>query len=93
MNILPKVKLGKVGVDSNIAQNHFAQSKGSHIWSLFVPIHVKGCQNVDLCQVGLSSNIAPYQSHGLLEVNWKVDQKRTYVIFGSVRTLLKITHY
>ena len=63
MNIWPKV-----GVDSNIAQHHFAQSQGSHIWSLSVPIHVKGWQKVDLGQVGLSWNIASYQSHGPLEL-------------------------
>ena len=98
-------------VKLNMTQTHFITcanlcehlSQGSHIWSLFVPIHVKGGQKSGLmsswtqfkhsfksvtCTLEKSYLVIIWQ-----EMYWKVDQKRTDVIFGSVRTLLKITHY
>ena len=60
MKSWPKVKLGKVQVGSNIAQNH-SSSTGSDIWSLFVPIHMKSWSGVKLGQVQVGSNIA--QNH------------------------------
>ena len=42
MKSWPNVKLGQVPVSSNIAQNHSSSTSiGSHIWSLFAPIHEK----------------------------------------------------
>ena len=57
---------------------------GSHIWSLFAPIHMKSLQKVKSGKVVVSSNIAQNNSSSLLEVisghnlpqfTWKVDQK------------------
>ena len=57
-----KVKLGKVQVGSNIARiTHLAHYIGSHIWSLFAPIHMKSWPKVKLGQVQDGLNIA--QNH------------------------------
>ena len=47
MKSLSNVKLGKVQVGSNIAQNH-SSTIGSPIWSLFAPIHMKSWPKVKL---------------------------------------------
>ena len=44
----PKVKLGKVQVGSNIAQNLSLQPIWSYIWSWFAPIHMKSWSKVKL---------------------------------------------
>ena len=61
MKSWPKVKLGQVQVGSNIAQNPSSKPIGSHIWSLFAPIHMKNWPKVKLGKVQVGSNIA--QNH------------------------------
>ena len=39
---LTKMKVGHVGVSSNIAQSHSSNpAPGSHLWSLLAPIHIQ----------------------------------------------------
>ena len=61
MKSWPKVKLGKVGVDWNIAQNHSSNPKEVISAHYLPPIHMKGWPKVKLGQVGVGSNIA--QNH------------------------------
>ena len=85
MKSWPNVKLGQVQVGSNIAQNHSSNPyMGSHIWSLFAPIHMKSWPKVKLGQVQVGSNIAQNHSssqkevisgHYWLQFTWKVNQK------------------
>ena len=83
MKSWPKVKLGKVQVGSNIAQNDRITHLG-HTKSLFAPIHVKSWLKVKLDQVQVGLNIAQNHSsrayevisgHYLLQFTWKVDRK------------------
>ena len=69
-------KLVKVGVSSNIAQNHSSWShpKGIHVFNLKghicdCSIHIKSCLKSTLGQVEVGSNIAQNHSSTLKEVN------------------------
>ena len=52
----PKVRSGQAGVGSNIGL-------GSHIWSLFAPIHMQSLPKSKIDQIEVGSNIA--QNHSL----------------------------
>ena len=63
MKSWPKLKLGQIGVSSNIAQNHsFSLQEVISGHSLFAPIHMKSWPKVKLGQVGVGSNMAQNNS-------------------------------
>ena len=59
-----KLKLGLVGIGSNIAQNHLSSLLRSPIWSLVAPMHMQGWLNYNLGQVGVGSIIVQNHSSG-----------------------------
>ena len=90
MKGLPKSKLGRIEIGSNIAQNH-SSSHEEVIAGHYLPQFNEKLTKGNIAQNHSSSHEEVISGHYLPEFTLKVDQKCNYVKLESVRTLLRIT--